>query len=345
MNSQISFLKKYGPVFIKKTAPAVIIYVAVYLLLFYIQKMILLKDDEPGVYNINESISFVILLFVVPAVSSIISTFLFEAYKKNGISFPSAFFTFFFVLGSSMMVLVLTVSVFVLPLYLFNCVDSFTFSYGLYNFLLYFISIKIHRKLYEALKPEVKMTHIFDPKDLHKLESPERAKIINPVEVLNGMKLKAGDTVLDFGVGTGFFATRALEITGETGFIYGVDISEEMIEFAKEKTAGHKNISFIKTDSLKIPLEDGLIDFAFMAFVLHEIDDRPLIINEMKRLLKTGGTLGIVEWDSKNFEKGPPEHERIEMRSVTGLLESSGFKITDTCNYSQYHYYLTAEKR
>ena len=189
------------------------------------------------------------------------------------------------------------------------------------------------------------MTHIFDPKDMQKLESPERAKIINPVEVLNGMKLKAGDTVLDFGVGTGFFAVKALDIIGEHGHLYGVDISSEMVEFAKVKTAGYSNVSFIKTDSLKIPIEDSSIDFAFMGFVLHEIDDRPFIINEMKRLLKPGGTIGIVEWDSKNFEKGPPEHERIEMDTAAKLLESSGFCLTATCNYSQYHYYLTGEKK
>ena len=189
------------------------------------------------------------------------------------------------------------------------------------------------------------MTHIFDPKDMQKLESPERAKILNPFEVLSGMKLKSGDTVLDFGVGTGFFAVKALDIIGERGHLYGVDISSEMIEFVKVKTAGYSNVSLIKTDSLKIPLEDAVIDFAFMGFVLHEIDDRPFIINELKRLLKPGGTIGIIEWDTKNFEKGPTAHERIEMETAVKLLESSGFRITGTCSYSWRHYYLTGEKK
>lgn len=186
--------------------------------------------------------------------------------------------------------------------------------------------------------------HIFDPKDLAKLDSLERNKIINPAEVLTSLGLKKGQKMLDFGVGTGFFARQALEITGEKGFLYGADISDEMLLAASSKLTGLNNFKLIKINGKTIPLESGSIDFAFMGFVLHEIEDKKPVLEEIKRLLVPGGILGIVEWDNRNFEKGPPEKERLSKEETKDILVSCNFIILNTCEYSEYHYYVAAVK-
>jgi len=183
------------------------------------------------------------------------------------------------------------------------------------------------------------MPHIFNPKKLKKLESSERYDVIKPDKVLKDMGLKTGDTILDFGIGTGFFALPALEIIGKNGFLYGTDLSADMLEYTKERTKDFSNIKLLLTDGLDIPVETSSVDLVIMAFVLHEINEKDKTLAEIKRILKPGGKFLIVEWNTENIEKGPPKNDRISIKEASEILKKEGFtpKTSKTINDRFYY--------
>ncbi|MBI9098117.1 MAG: methyltransferase domain-containing protein [Spirochaetaceae bacterium] len=104
-----------------------------------------------------------------------------------------------------------------------------------------------------------------------------------------------GDVCVDLGSGRGTDALRLAEIVGETGFVYGLDLSDGMIKKAK-KTAqrlGVKNVEFIQTDLSEIPLEEKSVDIIISNCVLNHVSDKQQIWNEIYRILKKGGTFTV----------------------------------------------------
>ncbi len=188
------------------------------------------------------------------------------------------------------------------------------------------------------------MPHIFDSKKLSKLESSDRYDEIKPEKLLKEIGLKAGDTVLDVGVGTGFFAVPALEIIGELGKLFGTDISKDMLEYTRERTKTFSNVELILNDGINIPVEENSVDFAIMSFVLHETSDKDKVISQVRKTLKSGGTFCIVEWGTENLEKGPPEKDRISVGKVAILLDKEGFLIKSHKTISNRFYCIISEK-
>lgn len=79
------------------------------------------------------------------------------------------------------------------------------------------------------------MAHKFDPRKLEKLESPERLKIFDPEALFKDLNLSHFESILDFGVGTGFYLPYLTSLLSPSGVIYAIDIQEELLRYAQEK--------------------------------------------------------------------------------------------------------------
>lgn len=170
------------------------------------------------------------------------------------------------------------------------------------------------------------MHKIFNPENRHKLDSDERRKQIPPKRVLDLMNIKAGETLLDIGAGTGFFAIPAINYVGETGMIIASDISGVMLDALRKRLPDNvKNISLLRCNPYRIDLPGLSVDKILMAFVFHEIDDKPRYLSETTRLLRPGGLLAIVEWVPFESEHGPPLQIRIGHRDLSAMAEEAGY--------------------
>jgi len=112
---------------------------------------------------------------------------------------------------------------------------------------------------------------------------------------LGKSKAGPGDVCVDLGSGRGTDALRLAETVGENGFVYGLDLSDGMIDKAR-KTAermGVKNVEFIQTDLSEIPLADKSVDIVISNCVLNHVPDKQKTWNEIYRILKKGGTFTI----------------------------------------------------
>ena len=104
-------------------------------------------------------------------------------------------------------------------------------------------------------------------------------------------QIKQGDIVLDLGSGAGndVFVVRSL--VGDSGKVIGVDMTEEMIEKARQNQAklGYQNVEFRFGDIEELPVADKEVDVIVSNCVLNLVPDKAKAFKEMYRVLKPGG--------------------------------------------------------
>lgn len=108
-------------------------------------------------------------------------------------------------------------------------------------------------------------------------------------------KINAGDTVVDLGSGAGNDAFIARRIVGEQGRVIGIDITEKMIELAKNNAAklGYKNVEFRHGDIDNMPLVSNKADVVVSNCVLNLVPNKHKVFSEIYRILKPGGHFSI----------------------------------------------------
>ena len=114
----------------------------------------------------------------------------------------------------------------------------------------------------------------------------------NPLAVA---ELRAGERVLDLGSGGGIDVLLSARRVGPTGFAYGVDMTDEMLDLARANAAkaGASNVDFLKGHIEDVPLPDAAVDVVISNCVINLSVDKPAVLAEMFRVLVPGGRLGI----------------------------------------------------
>ena len=118
-------------------------------------------------------------------------------------------------------------------------------------------------------------------------------------KALGCLDIKKGETVLEIGPGTGNALVKVAESVGSNGFAYGIDISPKMVKIATRKIQNKgllSRVRFTCGDAIKLPYKTGKFDAVFFSFTLELFDtpEIPIVLKEIKRVLKPGGRLGIV---------------------------------------------------
>ncbi len=100
-----------------------------------------------------------------------------------------------------------------------------------------------------------------------------------------------GEVCIDLGSGRGTDVLRMAEIVGESGYVYGIDISDGMLEKARSNAKKFEinNVSFVKSDLEKLEIADKTADLVISNCTLNHANDKQLVWNEIFRVLKKGG--------------------------------------------------------
>ena len=114
-------------------------------------------------------------------------------------------------------------------------------------------------------------------------------------EFIEWMNPTSGQSWIDIGCGTGAFTSQVAELCSPSQLL-GIDPSEHQIEFARKRPMAH-SATFQTGDATDLPCEPSSFDVATMALVLFFLPDPVLGMAEMKRVVKSEGTLAAYVWD------------------------------------------------
>ncbi|AFM39287.1 methylase involved in ubiquinone/menaquinone biosynthesis [Desulfosporosinus acidiphilus SJ4] len=190
------------------------------------------------------------------------------------------------------------------------------------------------------------MAHKFNPANKKKLDDPWRRQNLPPISTLQELGLSPDDTVADIGCGIGYFTIPAAEFIASSNSTFALDTSEEMLAEVEKRSgaAGVLNIVLVKTEEYDLKLPNESVSFAILVNVLHEIDNKIQFLEEINRIVKTGGKIALIDWEKKKTEMGPPLDHRLSSEDVKGLLQRTGWELIKEVSLAEVFYGLVAVK-
>jgi len=146
------------------------------------------------------------------------------------------------------------------------------------------------------------------------------------------------EVCIDLGSGRGTDVLRLAEEVGAKGFVYGIDVTEEMIRKATATASkmGVENVKFIQSDLEQIPLDDETAHLIISNCTLNHVSNKSKVWAEIYRLLKNGGRFVIS--DIYSSEPVPAEYANdpaavaecwagsITKADYINIIKATGFK-------------------
>ncbi|MDP8942783.1 MAG: class I SAM-dependent methyltransferase [Actinomycetota bacterium] len=188
--------------------------------------------------------------------------------------------------------------------------------------------------------------HKFDPARAGRLDAPERDAYLPDDRLIDLLELEGGETVVDYGAGTGRLALAAERRLGGRGRVVAVDESEEMLAHLRARlSAAGSGVEPFLIAANRVPLPDASADRVIAVNLLHEVRGEAALA-EMRRLLRPEGILLVADWErGRDPERptGPPEHILYTEDEAVAELERAGFAVDRREGGFPYHFSLLAQ--
>ena len=165
----------------------------------------------------------------------------------------------------------------------------------------------------------------------------------DPEKNIKQFDLREGQHVADLGAGTGACVLAAARAVGSQGKVYALEVQRELLSRIKDEALKNHlgNVEVIWADIEKVggtKLRNYAVDAAIVSNVLFQIEDRENFIKEIKRILKPGGRVLIVDWSDSFGGLGPQSSAVIPPEKARALFESAGFKFEQVIDAGAHHY-------
>ena len=174
------------------------------------------------------------------------------------------------------------------------------------------------------------------------LEDPARDAYQKPHEVLMALGLKDGERVADIGAGSGYFSLRFAQHVGAGGRVLAVDINPDMIIHLNQRIrdSGLDNVRTILASPDDPLLAPSSVDRVFICETWHHIQNHAQYLGVLKKTLKPGGQVIIIDFQRKPTPVGPPAEMRVAREDVVNEFEQSGFRLSKEYTFLPYQYFL-----
>ena len=201
-----------------------------------------------------------------------------------------------------------------------------------------------HKPQGGAAAPAHHMEHRFDDAERYAkaFDDPSRDAWQMPDRVIEALAIRRGQSVADIGAGTGYFTVRMAR-SPAAPTVYAVDIERSMVDYVRQRAAkeGLTNVTPVLAAADRTNLPQA-VDLVLIVDTYHHIPNRAAYFRELKKSLKPGARLAIVDF-RRDSPEGPPVEFRFTPEQVEAELGSSGFRVVAKHDFLPRQYFLVLQ--
>jgi ubiquinone/menaquinone biosynthesis C-methylase UbiE len=148
-----------------------------------------------------------------------------------------------------------------------------------------------------------------------------------PEQTLTLIGIRPGMVVADVGAGSGYITLRLAVLVGPAGKVYANDLQPQMLQIIREKAQRERltNIEIVQGTETSTGLPDGAIDLVLLVDVYHELRQPQPMLRSIRRSLKPGGTLILVEYRKEDPSIPIADAHRMSVADTRVEVEAEQF--------------------
>ncbi len=191
----------------------------------------------------------------------------------------------------------------------------------------------------QPAKPD-HMNHKFDDPARYakSFDDPSRDAWQMPARVIDALQLKSGMKISDIGAGTGYFSMRLARVPGVS--VFAVDIEPKMVEYLKQRAQKEHalNVTAVRAGQANPNLPEP-VDVILVVDTYHHLPSRPAYFRELRKWLKPGGRIVIVDF-RKDAPEGPPAHFRFTPQQIQDEMTQAGYELQSSHDFLPRQHFL-----
>jgi len=175
-------------------------------------------------------------------------------------------------------------------------------------------------------------------------------QFVNPSIVTSHFHLQQGDSIADFGAGSGHFMKPLAEAVGQSGVVYMCEIQKPLVE-ALGKQAQSLRLSNVRVmwgdievlGGTKIP--DSTLNAALLSNTFFQVTHKTELLKEISRTLRPGGKFIFIDWADSFRGLGPRSEEVVTETEAKVYAEAAGFTYERSFPAGEHHYGIAFRKK
>ena len=146
--------------------------------------------------------------------------------------------------------------------------------------------------------------------------------------VIQSLEIRPGERIADIGSGSGYFVFALAKAVGPAGKVYAVDVDQDMTDLVAQraKTEGVENIQVILARPDDPLLTANGIDLIFTSNTYHHIKDRVSYFANLRKYIRPGGRMAIIEFDRRSWFAGLWQHYTPK-EFIQREMEQAGYRL------------------
>jgi len=174
-------------------------------------------------------------------------------------------------------------------------------------------------------------------------------RFVVPDVVTSQFHLREGDSVADFGAGSGFFLKALSSAVSDSGKVYACEIQKQLVEKLGDTARVHglSNVYPLWCDLEEangIKLQDDILDTGLLINTFFMIEDKEVAVKEMARTVRPGGKFLVIDWTESFAGLGPQPGHVVTAADTTDLFENNSFVLEREFPAGDHHYGLAFRK-
>jgi ubiquinone/menaquinone biosynthesis C-methylase UbiE len=171
----------------------------------------------------------------------------------------------------------------------------------------------------------------------------------DPQKNIEQCSIQVGMEIADIGAGSGFYTIAAAKSLMATGRVYAVDAQKDLLTKIKNSAVsqGLYNVEVIWGDIEKpsgTHLREASIDLVLLSNILFQVENKSGLLSEVKRILKPGGRVLVVDWTDSFGGLGPEPKKVVLKNTVQEMFEKNGYHLDREISAGSHHYGIIFKK-